>query len=84
MQGYLTIKEAAQKFGCSYRWVSKLCQDNRIPGVERVGWSYLIPEDAELPTDRRVTTGEYRDWKKKYGKNKIPGFTKLKEDCIQN
>ncbi|MCR5105480.1 MAG: helix-turn-helix domain-containing protein [Eubacterium sp.] len=71
MKGYLTVKEAAFKFGYSERWISKLCQDNRIPGVEKAGITYLIPENAEMPKDNRITTGKYRNWKKRYGKNKI-------------
>ena len=76
MKGYLTVKEAAKKFGYSERWISKLCQDNRIQGLEKAGITYLIPEEAELPKDNRVTTGEYRDWKKRYGKNKVAGYNK--------
>jgi hypothetical protein len=72
MQGYMTVKDASAKWGLSSRWVNKLCQDERIPGVTMFAGAYAIPADAEKPTlDRRVKTGAYKDWRKKYGKNKI-------------
>lgn len=42
-----------------------LCRENRIEGVKRFGRAWAIPEDAEKPVDARVTTGEYRNWRKK-------------------
>ena len=72
MQGYMTVKDASAKWGLSSRWVNKLCQDERIPGVTMFAGAYAIPADAEKPAlDRRVKTGAYKDWRKKYGKNKI-------------
>ena len=70
MKGYITIKEASEKWGLSTRWVNEICAQNRIPGAEQVGRVWIIPEDAECPTDRRVKSGAYRDWRKKYGKSK--------------
>lgn len=71
MNGYMTVKEASEKWGLSARWVNKLCQDNRIEGVVKFAGAYAIPESSDKPTqDRRVKTGAYKDWRKKYGKNK--------------
>ena len=53
MKGYLSVREISYKWNVSERWVSKLAQDGRIPGVERFGWSWAIPEDAEKPADPR-------------------------------
>ena len=55
MKGYLSVREISYKWNVSERWVSKLAQDGRIPGVERFGWSWAIPEDAEKPADPRKT-----------------------------
>ena len=52
MKGYLSIKEAARKWGISERWVNQYCTDGRIPGAERFGRSWAIPDTAEKPTDR--------------------------------
>ena len=73
--GYMTVKEASTKWGLSTRWINKLCQDMKIPGAELFGGVYAIPVDAKKPTeDRRIKTGAYKNWRKKYGRNKIPGF----------
>ena len=53
MKGYLSVREISYKWNVSERWVSKLAQDGRIPGMERFGWSWAIPEDAEQPADPR-------------------------------
>jgi len=53
MKGYLSIKETACKWGISERWVNQYCTDGRIPGAERFGRSWAIPENAEKPTDPR-------------------------------
>ena len=53
MKGYLSVREISYKWNVSERWVSKLAQDGRIPGVERFGRSWAIPEDAEEPADPR-------------------------------
>lgn len=38
MKGYLPVREISYKWNVSERWVSKLAQNGRIPGVERFGW----------------------------------------------
>ena len=53
MKGYLSIKEAARKWGISERWVNQYCTDGRIPGAERFGRSWAIPDTAEKPPDPR-------------------------------
>lgn len=36
-----------------------LCNENRIPGAQRAGGRWIIPEDAEKPADARVKSGKY-------------------------
>lgn len=50
MEGFMTTKEAAEKWGISVRQVQNHCKSGRIKGVLRVGTNYLIPEDAMKPT----------------------------------
>ncbi len=57
MKGYLSVREISYKWNVSERWVSKLAQDGRIPGVERFGRSWAIPEDAEKPADPKRGIG---------------------------
>ena len=53
VNGYLSIKEASCKWGISERRVNQYCAEGRIPGAERFGGSWAIPEDAEKPGDPR-------------------------------
>ena len=53
MKGYLSIREISYKWGVSERRVNQYCTQGRIPGAERFGRSWAIPEDAEKPTDLR-------------------------------
>lgn len=50
---YMTIKKAAELWSISERRLTKLCNENRIPGAQKFGWSWAIPEDAEKPYDGR-------------------------------
>lgn len=53
MEGYLSIRETAEKWGVSERRVNQYCSQGRIPGAERFGGSWAIPEGAEKPGDPR-------------------------------
>ena len=50
---YMSITEAAQKWGLSRKRVQVLCVDARIPGSQRIGKVWAIPVDAVRPADRR-------------------------------
>ena len=63
MNGYLTIKEVAQNWEVTPRTVQILCSDGRIPGAIKFGRSLAIPVGITKPGDRRITTGEYKDWR---------------------
>ena len=65
MKDYLTIREVSELWGVTPRRIQKMCADGMIPGVERFGKNWAIPKDVKKPTDGRVTTGEYRGWRKK-------------------
>lgn len=51
---YISVKDAAEKWCISTRRVQLLCEENRIKDVLRMGRMWLIPKDAEKPTDRRL------------------------------
>lgn len=55
----ITTKEAAALWNISERRVSVLCREGRISGAVKEGRSWLIPADAEKPTDNRVKNGAY-------------------------
>ena len=51
MQTYITIPEAAVKWGVSAQHVRHSCEKARISGVMRLSRLWLIPEDAVLPPE---------------------------------
>ncbi len=53
--GFLSAKEAAEKWSISQRRVAILCAEDRISGAMRVGNMWVIPEEAQKPDDARVT-----------------------------
>lgn len=57
---YMTVRQAAEKWGCSVRWIQILCEDSRIPGVVRPGRDWMIPKDAKKPADARIRSGKYK------------------------
>lgn len=50
---YISCPKAAMKWGISERRVQKLCEESRIPGVSKIGYMWLIPENAQKPADAR-------------------------------
>jgi len=55
---YISAPQAAEKWGISERRVQILCAENRIPGVSKLGYMWLIPKDAEKPIDGRTKQGK--------------------------
>ena len=55
---YITVKQASERWGISDRRVRVLCAEGRIEGAAKEGRSYLIPEDALKPIDRRSLRGK--------------------------
>lgn len=56
---YLSAKEAAEKWGIGERRVQRLCHQNRIPGVIRIGSTWGIPDSVDKPKDARLKSGKY-------------------------
>ena len=54
MFDYISVRDAAKKWCISERRVQKLCEENRIPGIAKFSRLWLIPKDAEKPTDARL------------------------------
>lgn len=50
---YISTLEASQKWGVCLRQVQRLLTDNRVPGAKKYGNVWLIPYDADKPTDLR-------------------------------
>lgn len=63
INGYMSIKEAAEKWNVSTRRVQVLCTEGRITGAARLGRTWAIPANAEKPVDKRIRSGNYRNWR---------------------
>ena len=55
---YMTVKQAAEKWGISDRRVRVLCAEGKVSGVMREGRSWMIPVDARKPEDGRFKATE--------------------------
>ncbi len=58
MKGYITVQELALKWGITERQIQILCKENRIKGVVRLSRIWIIPEDAEKPTNDKRKVGD--------------------------
>ena len=56
---YMTIKEAAEKWGLSVRRVQAICNEGKVEGIIRFGREWAIPKDASKPEDKRIKSGKY-------------------------
>ena len=55
---YMTLKEAAEKWGVTPRRVNYDCAAGRIPGAVKMAGVWLIPKNAEKPIDGRTKQGK--------------------------
>lgn len=55
---FMTVKQAAEKWGLSDRRVRILCAEGKIPGAFQEGRSWKIPMDAIKPSDGRFKATE--------------------------
>lgn len=56
---YMTIKEAAEKWGLSVRRVQEICVNEMVPGAMKFGREWAIPKEAVKPEDKRIKSGKY-------------------------
>ena len=61
MEDYITVKEAAIKWKVTERQVQILCKNNRIVGATRMSRIWIIPENAEKPTNDKRKAGITND-----------------------
>lgn len=64
MVKFISIAEYRQKVGKSPYTIKQGIQSGRFPDAEKIDGKWMLPEDTEL-TDRRVKSGEFRNWRKK-------------------
>ena len=59
---YMTLKEAAEKWGVTTCRVNYYCAAGRIPGAVKMATIWLIPKDAEKPIDGRTKQGKVKKY----------------------
>jgi hypothetical protein len=62
---YLTVRETAEKWGVSIRWLQTLLKNNRIPGAIQPARDWLIPCNATKPVDMRWKKNKKTDMTRK-------------------
>ena len=55
---FMTVKQAAEKWGISDRRIRVLCAEGKIPGAYQESRGWKIPVDAEKPADGRYRSKE--------------------------
>ena len=58
---YMTLKEAAEKWGVTPRRVNYYCAAGRITGAVKMAGVWLLPKNAEKPLDMRTTQGRQQN-----------------------
>lgn len=74
---YITVREAAEKWGVSERRINQYCAEGRIPGAERFGGAWAIPAGAEKPGDPRKQKTQTVPPSAKQAPELFPGFMPL-------
>ncbi|SHJ51032.1 nucleotidyltransferase domain-containing protein [Pseudobutyrivibrio xylanivorans] len=84
MVDFYTVTEYAELTGKDTGNIRRMLIKGDLIG-EKVGRQWLIPKDAVIPEDRRVKTGNYRNWRKKVTVNQQnPSLMRsLHKMCVQ-
>ena len=77
MGRYLSVREAAEKWGVSERRINQYCSEGRIPGAEKIGKAWVIPADADKPGDPRKRKNQSVSHKPPNAPELFPGFMPL-------
>lgn len=77
MGRYLSVREAAEKWGVSERRINQYCSEGRIPGAEKIGKAWVIPADADKPGDPRKRKNQSVSHKPPNAPELFPGFIPL-------
>ncbi len=76
MTEFLSVSEFAEKCGKDSGNIRRLLSNGRLEG-KKVGNQWIIPGDAVYPEDKRVKSGQYRNWR-------IKSADKQREELMHN
>ncbi len=74
---YISVTQAAEKWGLSTRRIRMLCSEGKIDGVKLKNKYYMIPADAEKPLDHRPLRH------KTVSKNLVPLFLQIDKKRLE-
>ena len=60
----MSASETVAKRGLSFRRVGILCNEGCRDGAQKAGATWIVPEDAEKPSEARIKSGKYIKLKK--------------------
>lgn len=66
MGNIITLTEYARRRGIPRATAQQRAQRGCYPTAHKLGRDWLLDEEDE-PVDRRITSGKYRNWRKKGG-----------------
>ncbi len=64
MNEYYTVKEFANKYHKDPGNVRRMLISGKIKG-EKIGNQWVIHKDTGYPSDGRIKSGKYKNWRKK-------------------
>ena len=59
MVKFISTTQTAEKWGISNRRVAILCAEGRIKNTQKIGNTWMVPENAKKPDDARIKSGKY-------------------------
>lgn len=83
----VAIKDISTSWNVSPRRITKLCEDGRIIGAQKIAGIWLLPSNSEKPVDARIKNGKYVKKQsnilsfKKITKNNKPRLVSLFSGC---
>lgn len=64
MEGFYTVSQYAELTGKDPGNIRRMLIRGELQG-EKVGNQWMIPKDVEYPADKRVKSGDYKNWRKR-------------------
>jgi len=61
----ITAKQASEIWGITTRRISELCRTGKIKEAAKIGTAWIMPANAEKPSDVRIRSGKYVGIKRK-------------------
>lgn len=55
---YISVKDAAAKWGVSERYAQRCCTEGRVDGAVKFGRAWAIPPNAEKPADKKAAAAD--------------------------